>query len=184
MARSGAWAGIARWRRLGPAPLAVAALAALSGQPALADGAAVVAKLRSTTASLFDLSLARLEAEVNGDGSGHGYDAYVSYQDGEIVIFGSSDKAPVTEKACHGIIDAIKRAGSVDARTGKPAEPSSDYATLFAYPEIDPAKVDASYLETVDAMFTIEVTLGTAGDGKAITCRSKLLSPTVTYKRS
>jgi hypothetical protein len=184
MARSGARSGIGRWRSLAPAPLAAAIVAALAGQPALADGAAIVAKLRATTASLFDLSLARLEAEVNGDGNGHGYDAYVNFQDGEVVIFAGSDRAPVTEKACHGIIDAIKRAGGVNPKTGNPDEPSSGYATLFAYPEIDQAKVDDSYMETVDAMFSIQVTLGTSGDGKAITCKSKLLSPNVTYQRS
>src|SRR4051812_9482852 len=84
--------------RLGLA--AVAVLAGFAGGPALADPAAVVAKLKGTPASLFDLSLARLEAEVNGDGNGNGFDAYVGFQDNEIVIFASSAHAPVTEKAC------------------------------------------------------------------------------------
>jgi hypothetical protein len=171
-------------RRLLPAPMAAAMLVGLAGQPAHADPAAVVAKLRATTASLFDLSLARLEAEVNGDGSGRGFDAYVNYQDGEIVIFGSSARAPVTEKACHGIIDAIKLAGDVDPKTGNPDEPASGYASLFAYPEVDQAAVDNAYMESVDSMLVIQVTLGTTGDGKAITCRSKLLSPDVTYQRN
>jgi hypothetical protein len=166
------------------APMAAVVLAMLAGPPALADSAAIVAKLRGTQASLFDLSLARLEAEVNGDGNGHGYDAYVVFQDGAIEIFAGSDRAPVTEKACHGIIDAIKRAGGVDPKTGNPDEPASGYASLFAYPEIDQAAVDGAYMETVDSMFAIQVTLGTTGDGKAITCKSKLLSPDVTYRRS
>jgi hypothetical protein len=172
-----------QWLRPGLVGMA-AALAVFAGPAASAGSAAIVAKLRATTASLFDLSLARLEAEVNGDGNGHGFDAYVNFQDGEIVIFASSDRAPVTEKACHGIIDAIKQGGGVDPKTGNPDEPASDYASLFAYPEIDQAKVDKAYMETVDAMFVIQVTLGTTGDGKAITCRSKLLSPDVTYQRS
>ena len=168
--------------RVGLAAMAV--LAGLAGGPALADPAAVVAKLKGTSASLFDLSLARLEAEVNGDGNGNGFDAYVNFQDNEIVIFASSAHAPVTEKACRGIVDTIKLAGDVNPRTGAPDEPASSYASLFAYPEIDQAKVDEAYMETVDSMLTIQVTLGTSGQGKAITCRSKLLSTDVTYKRS
>ena len=170
-----------QWLRPG---LAAAALTVVGGSAAFADSAAIVAKLKATPASLFDLSLARLEAEVNGDGNGHGFDAYVNFQDGEIVIFAGADRAPVTEKACRGILDTIKRAGGVDPKTGNPDEPASGYASLFAYPEIDQAAVDAAYMETVDSMFTIQVTLGTAGDGKAITCKSKLLSPNVTYQRS
>jgi hypothetical protein len=168
--------------RLGLA--AMAALAMLAGGPALADPAAIVAKLKSMPASLFDLSLARLEAEVNGDGNGNGFDAYVYFQDNEIVIYASSSHAPVTERACHGIIDTIKQQGDVNPKTGNPIEPASGYASLFTYPEIDQAKVDEAYMETVDSMFTIEVTLGTSGQGKAITCRSKLLSTDVTYSRS
>jgi len=162
----------------------MAVLAGLAGGPAHADPAAVVAKLKGTSASLFDLSLARLEAEVNGDGNGNGFDAYVNFQDNEIVIFASSAHAPVTEKACRGIVDTIKLAGDVNPRTGAPDEPASSYASLFAYPEIDQAKVDETYMETVDSMLTIQVTLGTSGQGKAITCRSKLLSTHVTYTRS
>lgn len=178
MARSAAGQGA----RLGLAAMAV--LAILADGPALADPAAIVAKLKSTPASLFDLSLARLEAEVNGDGNGNGFDAYVNYQDSEIVIYGSSSHAPVTEKACRGIIDTIKLLGDVNPKTGVPDEPASGYASLFSYPEIDQAKVDEAYMETVDSMLTIQVTLGTSGQGKAITCRSKLLSTDVTYTRS
>ena len=163
---------------------AMAVLVGLAGGPALADPAAIVAKLKSTPASLFDLSLARLEAEVNGDGNGNGFDAYVNFQDNEIVIYASSSHAPVTEKACRGIIDTIKQLGDVNPKTGNPDEPASGYASLFSYPEIDQAKVDEAYMETVDSMFTIQVTLGTSGQGKAITCRSKLLSTDVTYTRS
>ena len=163
---------------------AMAVLAGLAGGPALADPAAIVAKLKSTPASLFDLSLARLEAEVNGDGNGNGFDAYVNFQDNEIVIYASSSHAPVTERACRGIIDTIKQLGDVNPKTGNPDEPASGYASLFSYPEIDQAKVDEAYMETVDSMFTIQVTLGTSGQGKAITCRSKLLSTDVTYMRS
>jgi hypothetical protein len=163
---------------------AMAALAGLAGGPAHADPAAVVAKLKGTSASLFDLSLARLEAEVNGDGNGNGFDAYVNFQDNEVVIYASSAHAPVTEKACRGIIDTIKLLGDVNPKTGVPVEPASGYASLFSYPEIDQAKVDEAYMETVDSMFTIQVSLGTSGQGKAITCRSKLLSTDVTYTRS
>jgi len=171
-------------RRTGPAALAAIILAALAVQPAAADPAAVVAKLRNTPASLFDLSLARLEAEVNGNGNGRGFDAFVNYQDGKIVIFATAPRAPVTEKACNGIIDAIKAAAGVDPKTGNPEQPASSYASLFAYPEIDQAAVDDTYMETVDSMFVVQVTLGTAGDGKAITCRSRLLSPDVAFQRS
>jgi len=163
---------------------AMATLTMLPGGPALADPAAIVAKLKSTPASLFDLSLARLEAEVNGDGNGNGFDAYVNFQDNEVVIFASSAHAPVTEKACRGIIDTIKLLGDVNPKTGVPDEPASGYASLFAYPEVDQAKVDEAYMETVDSMLAIQVTLGTSGQGKAITCRSKLLSTDVTYTRS
>ena len=168
--------------RVGLAAMAV--LAGLAGGPALADPAAVVAKLKSTPASLFDLSLARLEAEVNGDGNGHGFDAYVNFQDNEIVIFASSTQAPVTEKACRGIVDTIRLLGDVNPKTGNPDEPASSDASLFAYPEIDQAKIDEAYMETIDSMLTIQVTLGSSGQGKAITCRSKLLSTDVTYTRS
>ena len=116
---------------------AMAVLVGLAGGPALADPAAIVAKLKSTPASLFDLSLARLEAEVNGDGNGNGFDAYVNFQDDEIVIFASSAHAPVTERACRGIIDTIKLLGDVNPKTGVPLEPASGYASLFAYPEVD-----------------------------------------------
>ena len=174
----------ARGQRVRLGLAAIGALAMLAGGPALADPAAIVAKLKSTPASLFDLSLARLEAEVNGDGSGNGFDAYVNFQDNEIVIFASSAHAPVTEKACRGIVDTIKLAGDVNPRTGAPDEPASSYASLFSYPEIDQAKIDEAYMETVDSMFTIQVTLGTSGQGKAITCRSKLLSTDITYTRS
>ena len=172
-----------RARRLRPALMAGALLAGLGSLPAQADPAAIVAKLKGSTASLFDLSLARLEAEVNGDGNGRGFDAFVKYQDGDIVIFASSAKAPVTEKACHGIVDAIRLAGGVDPRTGHPDNPASGYAALFAYPEVGQAAVDEAYTESVDSMFVIQVTLGSAGDGKAITCRGRLLSSDVTYQR-
>src|SRR5438105_3380888 len=174
----------ARGQRVRLGLAAIGALAMLAGGPALADPAAIVAKLKSTPASLFDLSLARLEAEVNGDGNGNGFDAYVNFQDNEVVIYASSAHAPVTEKACRGIIDTIKLLGDVNPKTGVPVEPASGYASLFSYPEIDQAKVDEAYMETVDSMFTIQVSLGTSGQGKAITCRSKLLSTDVTYTRS
>ena len=174
----------ARSQRASIGLAAMAVLVGLAGAPALADPAAIVAKLKSTPASLFDLSLARLEAEVNGDGNGNGFDAYVYFQDNEIVIYATSSHAPVTERACRGIIDTIKQQGDVNPKTGNPIEPASGYASLFSYPEIDQAKVDEAYMETVDSMFTIEVTLGTSGQGKAITCRSKLLSTDVTYTRS
>ena len=174
----------ARGQRAGVGLAAMTVLAGLACGPAFTDSAAVVAKLKSMSASLFDLSLARLEAEINGHGNGNGFDAYVNFQDNEIVIYASSSHAPVTERACHGIIDTIKQQGDVNPKTGNPMEPASGYASLFTYPEIDQAKVDEAYMETVDSMFAIEVTLGTSGQGKAITCRSKLLSTGVTYTRS
>ena len=39
-------------------------------------------------------------------------------------------------------------------------------------------------METVDSLFAIQVTLGVSGDGKAITCKGKLLSKDVTFERN
>jgi len=163
--------------------VAALATAGLWAPPALADPQAIVDALQKEPATLWDLSLARLQATIDADGVEHEYGGWVHYQDGEIVIFLTSFTLPATEAACKSIIDRVKVRGDVDPDTGWPNFPASAYASLFSYTRLDETAIDQTYMETVDSMFRINVTLGVAGDGKAMTCTSKLLSKDIAYER-
>lgn len=164
------------------ATLAVGVAATLAAGPALATPEAVVRALQQTPATLFDLSLARLDALLAAEGAANGYQASATYQDGRILIIGGAPEEAPSEAACRGVIDAIKRSGAVEPATGQPDQPASDFAALFAYPRLDQAAIDESYMETVDAMIAVQVTLGVSGDGHAVTCTSGLLSPDVAFR--
>jgi hypothetical protein len=120
---------------------------------------------------------------IDADGVEHGYGGWAHYQDGEIMMFISSFTLPATEEACKSVMDRVKERGEVDPKTGWPNFPASAYASLFSYVRIDENAIDQTYMETVDSMFRINVTLGVVGDGKAMTCSSKLLSKDVTYEK-
>src|SRR5690606_16940535 len=62
-----------------------AAMVAASMSPAVAGPDEIVAALKGTPATLFDLGLARLEAHIGADGAEGGYSAFVHYQDREIL---------------------------------------------------------------------------------------------------
>jgi hypothetical protein len=161
---------------------AVAASGLLT-RPALADSQAIVDALQKEPATLWDLSLARLQAMIGADGVEHEYGGWVHYQDGEILILITSFTLPATEAACKSIVDRVKVRGEVDPETGWPNFPASAYASLFSYVRLDETAIDMTYMETVDSMFRIRVTLGVVGDGQAMTCTSKLLSKDVAYER-
>jgi hypothetical protein len=150
---------------------------------AAADPTAIVAHLKATPASRFDLSLASLSSLLNAQGMAAGYSAFVDYEDGNLMVRAYSDTAKPTEVACKKIVDHIKRGGGVDPARGLPDDPASAYETLFSYPGDDESKIDASYAETVDSMFSIMVVIGETGDGKGMVCRSRLLSSKITYER-
>lgn len=159
----------------------IALLAAAA--PAKAGPEAVVAALQDRPASLFDLSLARLDTLVGAQGQDRSYYGGVHYQDGQIVIWAWSLEDPVTEASCAGILDGIKRLGGVDPETGLPDDPASRFARLFSYPQLDSFAIDPTYDETVDSMFLVRATIGISGDGKAISCESPLLSQETTFSR-
>jgi hypothetical protein len=147
--------------------------------PTAAGPQEIVNKLKATPATLFDLSLARLEAMVGAIGEAHHFSAGAYYQDGELRIAARSHAERQSKAACKAIIDQLKRSGGVDPKTGDPDQPASAYASLFAYPSIDQFATDESYAETVDGMITIEVIFERASDG--MICKSKLLSKDVRY---
>jgi hypothetical protein len=166
---------------IGAALLCGALLGALATGPVLADPAAVVKALQGTPATLFDLSLARLDALLGAEAAVEGYAAHGAYQDGRIRIYAYSYEIEPTEENCKKIADGIKRAGGVDPATGWPDNPASAYASMFSYPQIDEFAVDETYMETVDSMFDIMVVLGVTGDGKGMVCTTKLLSAETSY---
>jgi hypothetical protein len=155
----------------------------LAADVALADGAAIVQNLRSTPASRFDLSLASLTSMVNAEGAAAGYGGFAGYEDGSIVIRAYAPTAKPNEAACKRIMDHIKRSGGVDPTSGQPDDPASSYASLFSYGGDEEAKIDPSYAETVDSMFSVMVVIGETGDGKGIVCQGRLLSNKISYQR-
>jgi hypothetical protein len=159
------------------------AVGCLGAGIAAADPSAVVDHLKATPASRFDLSLASLSSLLNAQGLTAGYSAFVDYEDGNLMVRAYSDTAKPNEVACKKIVDHIKRGGGVDPARGLPDDPASAYETLFSYPGDDESKIDASYAETVDSMFSIMVVIGETGDGKGMVCRSRLLSSKITYER-
>lgn len=168
---------------LGSALLAQASLAPPFAGPAAAGPPEIVAALKQAPASLFDLSMARLEALVQADGIQGAYHGWVYLQDEEIVIATWSLSAPPTEEACRDIIDRLKRLAAVDPATGFPDDPASRFASLFRYPSLNSAEIDSTYEETVDGMFHLKAVIGIAGDGQALICQGPLLSGEVRFSR-
>jgi hypothetical protein len=80
-------------------------------------------------------------------------------------------------------MDRIKQTGGVDAKTGEPQNPASAFASLFSYPGVDEFKIDQSYAETVDSMISIMVVIGETGNGEGMVCKSRLLSPDVSFQK-
>jgi hypothetical protein len=91
--------------------------------------------------------------------------------------------AKPNEASCKPIVDRIKTGASMDPKTGQPDDPASGYAALFSYPDDDESKVDPSYAEAVDSMFSIMVVTGATGGGKGMVCQSRLLSNKITYQK-
>lgn len=161
-----------------------AALTVAVATPAAAGPDEIVAALKGTPATLFDLGLARLESYVGADGVNGGYGAFVHYQDREILILASNMEAKGDEAAARALIERIKRVAGVDPVTGEPDQPASVFATTLSFPtRIDEYTVDPTYMETLDSMFRLKVALGVAGNGEAVVCSSKLLSPDVACVR-
>lgn len=161
-----------------------AAILAFAAAPARAGPEEVVTALTGTPATLFDLGLARLEGFVGADGIVGGYVAHVRYEDREILVFASNPMVPGDEAAARALIHRIKRLAGVDPVTGTPDQPASAFAAMLSFPNrIDEFTVDQTYMETLDSMFRLKVSLGAAGDGEAVICSSKLLSSDVVCVR-
>jgi hypothetical protein len=162
--------------------VAAALLAAVvNPMAARADATAIIDRLKETPANLWDLSLARLEATLAADAGGEGLTTFAAFEDGRVVMRIYEAEGPSTKAECKKLVDKVKIAGGVDPRTGYPDEPASNYAALFAYPQIDQFSVDESYAETVDSLFDVVAVVGVSGDGKAIMCRGPLLSTELIY---
>lgn len=160
-----------------------AALAVACAGPASAGSDDIVEALSAKPATLFDLSLARLESLLWVDAHANGYSAFANYQDGEIMIWAYSLEAPSTDEACKAMLDRIKRLAAVDPETGFPDDPASRFARLFSYPHLKASDIDMTYDETVDAMFHLRGVIGISGDGKAVICDSLLLSKDTRFSR-
>lgn len=162
------------------AAFAVAAAMPAVPAPAWAGPDEIVTALSSTPANLFDLGLARLEAFVGADAVASGYNAFVRYQDREILIFASNMDAAGDEAAARALIERLKRLAAVDPVTGEPDQPASTFANMLSFPShVDEYAVDPTYMETLDSMFRLKVSLGVAGNGEAVICSGKLLSTEV-----
>jgi len=161
----------------------VVAVAAACAGPASAGSDDIVKALRATPATLFDLTLARLESLLWVDAHTNGYSAFANYQDGEIMIWAYSLEAPSTDEACKAMLDRIKRLAAVDPETGFPDDPASRFAGLFNYPHLRASDIDMTYDETVDAMFHLRGVIGISGDGKAVICDTLLLSKDTSFGR-
>jgi hypothetical protein len=159
------------------------ALVALWPFGAFADPAGILAHLQQTPASRLDLSLASLGAIVDGTGAAAGYGGFADIEDKSIVIRAYSETAKPNETDCKAIVDAIKKTGGVDPKTGEPADPASAFASVFSYQGEDESKIDPSYAETVDSMISIMVVIGETGNGQGMVCKSRLLSPDITYRQ-
>jgi hypothetical protein len=148
--------------------------------PAWAGPDEIVTALTTTPATLFDLGLARLEAYVGADAAAGGYSAFTRYQDREILIYMGNMEAKGDEAAARGLIERVKRLAGVDPATGSPDQPASAFASMLSFPgRIDEYTVDPAYMETLDSMFRVKAVLGVAGNGEAVVCSGKLLSPDV-----
>lgn len=160
------------------------AIAVAIATPAAAGPDEIVTALTSTPATLFDLGLVRLEAYVEADAVSGGYSAFVRYQDREILILASDPDEPGDEAKARTLLARLKVLADVDPATGTPNQPASVFATKLSFPtRIDEFTVDPAYLETLDSMFRLKVSLGVAGDGEAVVCSGKLLSTDVVCVR-
>ncbi|MFZ5791904.1 MAG: hypothetical protein ACOY3L_14525 [Pseudomonadota bacterium] len=148
---------------------------------ARADATAIIDKLKQTLANLWDLSLVRLEAALAAGAGGRGLMTFAAFEDGRIVMRIYEAEGPSTKAECKKLVDKVKIAGRVDPMKGYPDEPASNYAALFAYPQIDPFSVDESYAETVDSLFDVVAVVGVGGDGTATMCKGPLLSTELIY---
>ena len=144
---------------------------------------AIVEALRATPASLFELSVARLEAYLDSVGAIYGFKSFANFQDDRLVIFVSAEEQPATEAVCRAIMTRVKTAADVDPDTGEPHRPASTFASFFDYPRLQSSRIDPTYAETVDGMISIKVVLGVTGDGKGVVCDSALLSPDVKVRK-
>jgi hypothetical protein len=155
----------------------------VAANAATADPTAILDHLQNSPATCLDLSLARLGEMIDMHGVAGGYGGFADVEDNDIVIHAYSATAKPDEASCKHIVDRIKTAGRVDPKTGDPDDPASGYTLLFSYPGDDEFKIDRSYAQTVDSMFSIMVAIGETGDGKAMACQSRLLSNKITYQR-
>jgi hypothetical protein len=155
----------------------------LTASAAAADPAAILGHLKGAPASRLDLSLARLSDAIDTQGAAAGYGGFADVEGDDIVIRAYSFTAKPEEASCRRIVNRIKTQAGVDPKTGQPDDPASGFSALFSYPDEDESKVDASYAETLDSMFSIMVVIGQTGDGKGMVCQSRLLSNKITYQK-
>lgn len=151
-------------------------------EPARADSAAIVKNLQERSASLAELSIARIEALLNAVGVKEGFSAFAFFQDDGLQFYISDLASEPSEARCKALIDIVKRTGGVDPETGWPDNPASVYASYLNYGSFDAYAVDQSYDETVDGMISILAVIGVTGDGKGMVCKSKLLSAETSYQ--
>lgn len=161
--------------------IAAAALMAAVLMPmgAHADSAAIKKKLAETPATLWDLSMVRIEAALAAGVGGEGRFTFVSVESDNFVMNVYEPHGKATKAECKKLVDGVKQAGGVDPKTGYADNPASDYAALLNYPQIDQFAVDESYAETADSMFWIMAVVG-SGDG-AVSCKGPLISTELSY---
>jgi len=152
-------------------------------QPAAADPKAVLDVLSKKTPTLLDLSLARLEAYLQADGTQNGYSAFAYVQDEKIEVYAWSPEHPGTEEACKALLTRLRTIAGVDPATGWPLDPASLFASYFNYPSFTAFDVDPSYDETVDSMIEVKAVIGIGGNGEAVICTGPLLSTEATITR-
>lgn len=161
--------------------MAAAALTAAVLMPvsAHADSAAIKNKLSGTPATLWDLTLVRVESALASWVGGEGINTFVGSDGNTIILYVYEPAGKATKVECKKLIDRVKKAGGIDPKTGYPDNPASDYASLLNYAQIDQFSVDESYAETADSMFEVNAV---AGSGEAaVTCKGPLVSAEVTY---
>ncbi|WP_151117331.1 outer membrane protein assembly factor BamD [Hypericibacter adhaerens] len=153
--------------------------AALTPMAARADGAAIANKLKGTPATLWDLTLVRVEAALASWVGGKGVSTFVGSDADKIILYVYEEGGKATKAECKALIDRVKKAGGIDPKTGYPDNPASDYAALLNYAQIDQFSVDESYAETADSMFEVDAVAG--GGENAVNCKGPLVSAEVTY---
>jgi hypothetical protein len=163
----------------GSLAVAAAMAAMLMPMSAKADSAAIANKLKGTSATLWDLTLVRVESALASWVGGGGINTFVGSDGNTIILYVYEPAGKATKAECRKLIDRVKRAGGIDPKTGYPDNPASDYASLLNYAQIDQFSVDETYAETADSMFEVDAV---AGSGEsAVTCKGPLVSAEVTY---